>query len=102
MLKQPVIGREGNHRTEYDQVRQRFSAAHAIRKTQMGSEAMSKDASPLGTCVSAQCRVPWPIRKNKNPMTTLARSCGQLGRWPFATAQRSRIVPAVKCRKPAV
>jgi len=42
------------------------------------------------------------MRKKKKPITTLARICGQVGLSPFARAQISRIVPAERCRRPAV
>jgi len=42
------------------------------RKTQSGSLATRRDASPEGTLCSAQCNVPWPMRKKKVPMMMLA------------------------------
>ena len=68
----------------------------------MGSLAMSKEARPDGTFCSAQCRVPWPIRKKKKPMMRLARTWDRVGRKRFARHQARRIEPAVKWRRPAV
>src|SRR5215831_5450637 len=79
-----------------------FEAAAESKKTQMGSLAISSEARPDGTFCSAQCNVPWPMRKKKMPMTMLARICAQVGRKRLAKHHARRMEPAMRCRRPAV
>src|ERR1700731_4414894 len=80
---------------------QRFEVEAARKKTKMGSVATNKDASPEGTRVSAQCRGPWPSRKNKIPRITPLRICDAVGRTFFAKHHNNKMVPEMRCRIPA-
>jgi len=83
-------------------MRQRLSAAAASTKTKIGSVAIRSEARPELIRCSAQCSAPCPPRKNSAPMMTLACSCARVGRNFFQKHQSSRMLPATRCRNPAV
>ena len=77
-----------------------FGGDVVVKNTQAG--AITSAATPEGTFCSAQCSVPCPTRKNRNPSKRPARQASLLGRSPFRHAHASRIAPAIKWRVAAV
>src|SRR5580658_5217255 len=67
----------------------------------IGSVAISSAAKPEPTYCSAQCSVPWPMRKKNAPKINPATHCCRVRRNPRSHAHTSMIAPAIECRIPA-